>query len=699
LSARAAQCPNCGGAVRFQTGASLVSICPQCKSAVARKGADLEAIGTVAELVPTSSPFKLGMDARPQKGMRPFHIAGRLQLSTGEGTWDEWYVGFNDGTWGWLAEAQGGFWLMTPVKPPQVPPYEQLQPGETLDLGAYGSFAIVEAREATYASAEGELPFTAPPGSVFRYADLSGADGSLATLDYGDGPGLDGFYVGRPVALASLGIAELVAWSGRTVSAKALALNCPNCGGALQLKDPANTVRIACPFCGSLLGSADRKDQGPPSKFAVLEKLAAVPFKPALALGAEGTLRGHKYAILGAVRKTTSSGGEDYFWTEYLLKEEKSEAYHWLAESNGHYTLLEPVPAGEVKDGPRVAVFRGSSYRIFSRSKARVAGVLGEFYWAVQTGETTEATDYIKPPRMLSKEKAKKEIAWTEGAYVPPGEIATAFALKEPLPPPEGVGACQPWPHAETSHLWWKTAWLLSLASVVVYFLAKLITPHAVVYDRTFDLTDPQRAIYAAHGGASSTSADWTQDSATPASGPTSSPVNPIAARAAADAALSAARVLLSEPFETKRGANLAVDLWAPTNNTWVEVGFDLISEATGEVRSFDLISDRYSGVDGGESWSEGSQSRRIYVPRIPAGRWILRLEPESEAGKAPPSFRVRLTSGVPHISHLVWVILFLFLVPTLLAFRRITFEGRRWSDSDFTSAGGERESDDSDDT
>jgi hypothetical protein len=44
-------------------------------------------------------------------------------------------------------------------------------------------------------------------------------------------------------------------------------------------------------------------------------------------------------------------------------------------------------------------------------------------------------------------------------------------------------------------------------------------------------------------------------------------------------------------------------------------------------------------------------------------------------------------------------VILFLFLVPTLLAFRRITFEGRRWSDSDFTSAGGERESDDSDDT
>ncbi|MEO8586843.1 MAG: DUF4178 domain-containing protein [Acidobacteriota bacterium] len=694
MSARAAQCPNCGAQVRFRTGASLVSICPQCKSAVARKGADLEAIGTVADLVPTSSPFKVGMDARPQKGTRPFHIAGRLQLSTGEGTWDEWYVGFTDGTWGWLAEAQGGFWLMTPVQPPEVPAFEALAPGGTLDLGGYGTFAITEVREATYSSAQGELPFVAPPGSVFRYADLSGADGSLATLDYGDGPGLDGFYVGKPVALESLGIADLVAWSDRTVSVRALALNCPNCGGALQLKDPANTVRIACPSCGSLLGSADRKEAGPPSKFTVLEKLAAVPFKPRLPLGAEGTLRGHRYAILGVVQKTCSSDGEDYFWTEYLLKEEKSEAYHWLAESNGHYTLLEPVPAGEVKDGSKVAIFRSNTYRVFSRNKARVAAVLGEFYWAVRTGEETEATDYVSPPRMLSKEKAKKEIAWTEGAYVPPAEIAAAFALKEPLPSPEGVGACQPWPHAETARLWWKTAWFLILASIVVYFLARLVTPHAVVYDQTFDLVDAARGIYAARGAKVSTSADWSQtdEPAAKTAG------NPIAAREAADNALAAARAIVSEPFETKRGANLAVDLWAPTNNNWVQVSFNLISEATGEVRSFDMISDRYAGNDGGESWSEGRQNRRIYVPRIPAGKWVLRLDPETEAGKAPPSFRVRLTSGVPHMSHLVWVILLLLVIPTILSFRKLTFEGRRWAESDFTSAGGVRDANEGDD-
>lgn len=654
---------------------------------------DLESIGTVAELVPTSSPFKVGMDARPQKGIRPFHIAGRLQLSTGEGTWDEWYVGFTDGTWGWLAEAQGGFWLMTPVQAPAVPAFESLSPGESLDLGGYGAFAITEVREATYASAQGELPFVAPPGSVFRFADLSGADGSLATLDYGDGPALDGFYVGKPVALESLGIADLAAWNDRTVSVRALALNCPNCGGALQLKDPANTVRIACPFCGSLLGSADRTEQGPPSKFTVLEKLAAVPFKPRLPLGAAGPLRGHAYTILGVVQKTCSSGGEDYFWTEYLLKDGKSEAYHWLAESNGHYTLLEPVPAGEVKAAQKVAMFRGTGYRVFSRNEARVAAVLGEFYWTVKTGETTEATDYVSPPRMLSKEKAKKEVAWTEGAYVPPGEIAAAFALKEPLAAPEGVGACQPWPHADTARLWWKTARILALAAVVVYFLARVVAPHAVVFDRTFDLVDPARGIYAAHGSAASTSSDWSQTDAGAAKA-----ASPVAAREAAENALAASRALVSEPFETKRGANLAVDLWAPTNNNFVEVGFSLIGEATGEVRSFGMISDRYSGVDDGESWSEGSQNRRIYVPRIPAGKWVLRLDPETEPGKAPPSFRVRLTSGVPHVSHLVWVLILLFVVPMMLSFSKLSFEGRRWAESDFTSAGAVREDDSGDD-
>jgi uncharacterized protein (DUF983 family) len=683
VSARAAPCPNCGAEILFSAGSSLVTVCKQCRAAVARKGVSLESIGLVAELVPTSSPFRLGMASRGSKAVKPFRIVGRLQLSTGEGTWDEWHIAFGDGGFAWLAEAQGGFWIMLPLAAPRVPEWERLEPGQALPLGAYGTFTVSEVRAATYVSAEGDLPFVAPPGSVFRYADVSGADGSLGTLDYGDDPGLDGFFVGRKVELGELGIEGLAAWKERKEAAKALALNCPNCGGALQIKDPSATVRIACTYCGSLLGSADRGEEGPPSKFEVLNRLAAVPFRPTLPLGSEGTLYGHPYTVLGALLKKTTSGGTDYFWVEYLLKETKSEAYDWLAESKGHWTLLEPVPAGAVTEGPRFATYKNRRYRIFGRNPAVVEAVLGEFTWAVQKGETTRAADFIAPPRMLSKEQAKSEVNWTEGRYAPKADLEAGFRLKQRLPAPAGVGACQPWPHEGTSRLWWRSAFLLSGIALLVFVLATIRDPRKVVFDKTFDLVGAKEAVYAEHGTAPPGS-DW-QAPAAPRS---------VADRAAAEAASAASRVLLSEPFTTEMSTNLEATIWAPTQNTWIGVGTDLISESTGEVRSFYLLSDRYSGVDGGERWSEGSQSRSVYMSRVPPGTYVLRMEPESEPGKAPASFRVRIRSGVPRLWQLGLTIVLLMLGPFWLGVSKLKFEGMRWSESDFTPAGTEREDD-----
>ncbi|HVO51795.1 MAG TPA: DUF4178 domain-containing protein [Thermoanaerobaculia bacterium] len=691
MSARAAQCPNCGAEVLFSAGSSVVTICRQCRSAVARKGVNLEAIGVVADLVPTSSPFKVGMRSRGSKSVKPFTIVGRLQLSTGEGTWDEWHVAFGDGGYAWLAEAQGGFWMMLPLKPPPVPEWTALAPGQSLDLGAYGRYAIAEVREATYVSAEGDLPFAAPPGSVFRYADISGGDGSLGTLDYGDDPGLDGFYVGRRLELADLGIEGLTAWKDRKSSAKAQALNCPNCGGALELKDAANTVRVACSHCGSLLGG--KAGDGPPDKFEVLTRLSTVPFRPAIPPGAEGTLNGHAYAVLGALHKATTSDGTTYYWDEYLLKEEKTEAYHWLAESNGHFTLLEPVPAGAVEASARYATYKGTRYRIFSRSHARVDAVVGEFYWAVKKGEATVATDYVAPPRMLSCEEAQKEVAWTEGLYVPREDVAAAFPAAA-LPAQSGVGAVQPWSHEGTSHLWWKTARILALAAIAVFIVAKVTAPNRIVFDKTYDLVDAARLIYAERGSPAA-AGGWAQQTA-PAPAPAATPRNPVAAREAKEEAEAAQRVILSDPFETPRTANLEAVIWSPTDNSWVDAGVSLIAEGTGEARSFSLVSDRYHGVDGGESWSEGQQSRTVWVSRVPAGKWVARIDPETEQGHAPPQFRIRLTSGVPHLSHLIWTLVLLFVPPFLLVFSKLSWEGRRWAESDFTQAGAGRGSEDS---
>ena len=154
--------------------------------------------------------------------------------------------------------------------------------------------------------------------------------------------------------------------------------------------------------------------------------------------------------------------------------------------------------------------------------------------------------------------------------------------------------------------------------------------------------------------------------------------------------AMSEALTVLSEPFEIPRAGNVEARINAPTDNSWVFVNAVLLEQETGRAYGFGLQSDYYHGVDGGERWSEGSRSRTVYVGRVPAGRYVLRLEPELERGKAPPFYEFRLRSGVPRLAHLVLVLVFLLLGPIALAISKARFEGRRWAESDY--AGGDDE-------
>src|SRR5262249_28080103 len=55
-----ANCPACGGTVEFKVSSSLVTICPYCRSVVARGDRKLEDLGKVADLVQTDSVLEVG---------------------------------------------------------------------------------------------------------------------------------------------------------------------------------------------------------------------------------------------------------------------------------------------------------------------------------------------------------------------------------------------------------------------------------------------------------------------------------------------------------------------------------------------------------------------------------------------------------------------------------------------------------------
>ena len=178
---------------------------------------------------------------------------------------------------------RAALWMMLPLKAPARARLGQLCARPSPSTSAHTAVRGRRGPGGHVRLGRGRPSLRRPARPVFRYADISGADGSprarstTATTPASTVSTWDGSSSSR------LGIEGLTAWKDRKSSAKAQALNCPACGGALELRDPANTVRVACSHCGSILGGKD--ETSPPDKFAVVRKLTAVPFKPSIPPG------------------------------------------------------------------------------------------------------------------------------------------------------------------------------------------------------------------------------------------------------------------------------------------------------------------------------------------------------------------------------------------------------------------------------
>jgi hypothetical protein len=644
VSGYEARCPSCGAAVVFTLGNTLLKVCEHCGVAVARKGADLAAYGRVAELIPTPSLLALGAHGGYQ-GAPPFTLVGRLQLDHGTGTWDEWLMAFGGDSWAWLSEAQGRFHYMGLAALPPSPDFEDLRVGQTLDLGPPGTFVVSEVREARFMTAAGELPFDVEPGSLLRYADLSGPGGQLATLDFGTGSRAEALYVGREVQLDELGLSGLPDEEERRKKASAGNLQCPQCAGPLEIRAPDQTQRVACPYCGSLLDAT--------RDLAVLEALSRVSVTPRIPLGSKGQLHGTEWTVIGFLERSVTVEGVRYPWQEYLLYEPR-RGFRWLVEAKGHWSFVEPVGAGDVERGGVDRMrFEGLAFRHFQGGRARVDTALGEFYWAVARGDEVSSQDYVCPPFMLSSEEDESEINWSRGTYAKPDEVWKAFGLVGGPPAPEGVAPHQPSPYAGKVGPVWGLAAVAAAVLVFVY-IAIAMSGGKVVH---------RQAVTIPAG------------------------VMPAAPEAA----------LFTDRFFVPSTGNVEVQVEAKVSNSWLYLDGALINEETGAVDDFDLEASYYYGSDSDGAWSEGSRTARAYVGSVPAGRYVLRLGPQWEPGKPAPGYDLRVRSRVPRVYQLVLTLLALFVWPVVVGWRSMRFEGRRWAESDHAPGGGGSDDDDDD--
>ena len=219
------QCPGCGAPIEFRMGSSVSAVCQYCNTTVRRTDRGLENLGKIAALADTPSIVAVGDSG--SIGDQSFQVLGKVQLNHDMGgVWDEWYVGFNNGQWGWLAYAQGVFLVTWKVEPtPPVPAMSDMRVESSVDFGQRGAFRVVELKQATIASAEGELPFAPQPGQARYYADLHGPNSGFGTIDWGTGAEPVEVFLGYQLLESQLRITQQVERPERQVNLEGI--NCP----------------------------------------------------------------------------------------------------------------------------------------------------------------------------------------------------------------------------------------------------------------------------------------------------------------------------------------------------------------------------------------------------------------------------------------------------------------------------------------
>jgi hypothetical protein len=657
-------CPGCGAPIVFRLGSATVTVCQYCHSVVARGDRKIEDLGKIAYLADTDSALAVGLKGTYQGGSFEVLGAARLGHEAG-GVWDEWYLSFDDGRWGWLAEAQGRFYITfaVPVKGREkLPAYEALPLGERIRLRqGEPPMVVAEKGIARPIGAKGEIPYRLVPNQDYQYADLSGPGGRFATLDYSDVP--PSVYLGCEIPLDDLHLPhtpEAVEHEPRQV--EGVHLTCPKCGGSLELRAPDKTERVGCPFCGALLDAS----QG---QLRLLHTLDGPLKKLPLAIGTTGKLGGVEYTVIGFLMRGVKFDVW-YYWHEYLLYNPQL-GFRWLECSDHHWNFIEPLPPGTVQMDGKSPVFAGRRFRWFQQATAEVKMVLGEFYWKVAVGEKVTVSDFVRPPEALSREitivgKGSGEVSWSRATYLPVHEVEQAFGLKNPLPRPSTVGPNEPFPYKGIYPYWAVFLALAILLGITIFGMGH----GRKVFEETY--TVPALASNGDEG-----------------------------------------HECFGGPFELRDRENVEIMAAVPATNFSLEIDGDLIDEETGVVQAFTLPVEYYAGVEDGEAWSEGSHESYAYVSALPAGKCWLRMEvhggteppsgtgvvqPEmapppspqaaSQTKAAPLSLHVRVRQDVRRLRYWLLAMLGVSVVPFCIALYHASFESRRWRDSNVKDGG-----------
>lgn len=643
-------CPSCGAPVSFRAQHTLYAVCSACGTLLVRQDVDVQDLGKVASLQPDGTPLRLGTQGTYQG--KTFELLGRIQIRTLEGFWNEWYLLYSDGREGWLGEAMGEYLVTFPQDEPDLPEFSEVSPGSVFTL-AGRKLIVTQVSRTEVVSFEGELPFIMRAAYQLPSADLRGTDGQAATLDYSEEKPL--LFMGEYRQASELQFRGLRLDDDEpsaTPGVRVKSFKCPSCGAPHELKAGALTQVMVCPYCDAAIDTKDPQLAKLYQAQQAQEKVPAV-----IPLGSKGQFAGQTWECIGFMRRCVTVEGLAYRWSEYLLYE-RMHGYRWLTETDGHWVYLEPargVPHFQNLDpaAPATApvLYEGVTYKHFQRAEARVLYVAGEFYWRVKVGDLARTDDYVAPPRMLSAETSQEGFIWSQGRYLEPAEVWQAFQL--PGAPPQRsatVAPAQPNPYLASRSSMWKT-WGITAALGFLMMVGFAIKSQDPVKTFSFDYFKYE-----------------------------------------------AERSHVSQPFKLEgRTSNVKLELQTDFSQRWAFFQLTLINTDTNVAWDTGQTVSYYTDSDG----SYGSRENSVLLPSVPAGNYILRVEPQTGTGDNPepngdPSqadqrvfhYTIQIFRDVAEWGFYWPLVGFMLLPPLWVSWKASSFETRRWSESDYAPGG-----------
>jgi len=425
-------CPQCGASVKFESAGAVMVVCGACRSTITKDAGVAKTVGHMAAVVEDGTPVQIGTRGRHDQSV--FQVVGRLRMEYDAGGWNEWYLLFDDGSDGWLSDASGQYAVTRRLRDAErvapLPAYDDVRVGQPIKVGE-ALYIVSDRRESRCVGGEGELPVNAADGWSARAIDCRRAR-AFATVDYSDGAPV--VYAGKATDRADFtpgtlrNQEEVLAATGR-YRGQVLALDCPECGGAISIA-VAMATQVVCQSCGSLLDCT-----GPRTEIIEANQRVA-RFKTTLPLGARGRFD-VEYTVIGAMRCSVPGDAEEPEWTEYLLFHPQ-RGYLWLVETVEGWqkvTVSDEWPAAI--ENTNSCTLRGAMWTKKYEYRARVESVFGAFNWRVRRGDVTRVTDYGRMRETLTREATDEEITWSIATKVSPTALALAFPkVALPKPPP-----------------------------------------------------------------------------------------------------------------------------------------------------------------------------------------------------------------------------------------------------------------------